>query len=244
MKNNNKTIRLQKYLAQCGIASRRQAEELIVDGLVRVNGRIVDQLGTKIDPTSDQVQVGRRRIQTQQKIYYLLHKPAGYISTRFDIHADKRVTDLVPPNPPVYPIGRLDKDTEGLLILTNDGEFTNYLTHPKHHVNKEYFVIAKSRFSDLDLAEATKRLTKGVLITGYLTRPAQVDNLKTDREKISFNITIKEGKKHQIYRMCHNVGLKVQKLIRIRIGHLKLGNLPKGHYRILKPDEIKKFYVK
>lgn len=244
MKNTDSKIRLQKYLSQCGVASRRQAEDMIQEGLIKVNGHVVDKLGTKVDPTIDRIQVGRKNIQTQSKIYYLLHKPAGYVSTRFDIHADRKVTDLVPYNPPVYPVGRLDKDTEGLLILTNDGEFTNYLTHPKHHIGKEYFVIAKSRFDDLDLEESIRKLTKGVLISGYLTKPADVTNIRVDREKISFNITINEGKKHQIYRMCHNVGLKVQKLIRVRIGHLKLGDLPKGHYRLLKAPEIKRFYSK
>ncbi|MBU0647839.1 pseudouridine synthase [Patescibacteria group bacterium] len=161
------------------------------------------------------------------------------MATRYDTYAFKKVVDLVPHNPPVYPVGRLDKDTEGLLIMTNDGELTNQLTHPKHHAEKEYFVIASPRFEDFRLDMAIKKLSKGILITGYLTKPAQVTNVREDRSKISFNITIREGKHHQIHRMCHNVGLKVQKLVRVRIGPLKLGKMKKGEYRALKDNEIK-----
>lgn len=237
-------IRLQKYLSQCGVASRRQAEEYIMEGLVRVNGKVVDRMGIKIDPSQDEVRFRKKIVNQQKKVYYLLHKPAGYVATRRDNHAPKKVVDLVPNIPPVYPVGRLDKDTEGLLILTNDGELTNQLTHPKHHIDKEYFVIARPRYEDLRLDKAVKTLEKGVLISGYLTKPAKVANVKRDRDKISFNITIREGKNHQIHRMCHNVGLKVTRLIRVRIGQLKLGKMKKGEYEILSKIEIEKIINK
>ncbi|MFA4931109.1 MAG: pseudouridine synthase [Patescibacteria group bacterium] len=231
-------MRLQKYLSQCGIASRRQAEEYILEGLVRVNGRVVDKMGVKIDPDQDEVRFRKKIINAQKKVYYLLHKPAGYVATRRDNNAPKKVIDLVPAVPPVYPVGRLDKNTEGLILLTNDGELTNYLIHPKHHVEKEYFVISEPRFDDFQLDKAIKKLAKGVLITGYLTKPALVTKVKQDRTKITFNITIREGKHHQIYRMCHNVGLKVTKLVRVRFGNLKLGNMKKGEYKIINKSEI------
>ena len=231
-------IRLQKYLSQCGIASRRQAEEYIVEGLIKVNNSTVTQLGTKIDPESDIIKFRNKIVRNQNLIYYLLNKPVGYVATRQDSYAPKTVVQLVPPIPPVYPVGRLDKDSEGLLLLTNDGELTQQLIHPKHHIEKEYLVISRTRFDDFRADVARKKLEKGVLISGYLTKPAKVSNFRQDREKISFNITIKEGKKHQIRRMCHNVGLKVTKLIRVRMGSLKLGRLPKGKYRLLDKQEI------
>lgn len=235
-------IRLQKYLAQCGVASRRQAEQFILEGLVRVNGRIESELGTKIDPAKDKVQFRGKPLHNSKLVYYALNKPTGYVATRQDIYAPKKVIDLVPPLPPVYPVGRLDKDTEGLILLTNDGALTNQLIHPKHHIEKEYIVIARPRFEDFQLDKAIKKLTKGVLITGYLTKPAKIKNILSDRQKVRFNLIISEGKKHQIRRMCHNVGLKVITLTRIRMGNLHLGRVPRGSYRILTKQEIEGLY--
>lgn len=237
------TIRLQKYLSQCGIASRRQAEAYIQEGQIMVNGRIVVELGTKIDPIKDKILYRGKPIRSSKLVYYALNKPTGYVATRKDVYATKKVTDLVPPLPPVYPVGRLDKDTEGLILLTNDGELTNLLIHPKHHIDKEYIVIARPRFDDLRLEQAIKKLTKGVLITGYLTKPAQVKNIQFDRQKVRFHLIISEGKKHQIRRMCHNVGLKVISLTRIRMGSLYLGRIPRGSFKVLTRPEVEGLYT-
>lgn len=231
-------IRLQKYLSQCGIASRREAEELIWEGRVKVNGRRITEMGVKIDPTNDDIRVGRIKAEPLQKVYFLLNKPEGFVTTVKDRFAKLKVTDLLPPALPVYPIGRLDKETTGLLILTNDGELTNLLTSPKNKIEKEYTVICQARWPELNLNKAIKHLEAGVLITGYRTRPAKVTKLQTKDGMIFFNITIHEGKNRQIRRMCHNVGMKVRKLKRIRIGGLKLGNLKVGQYRKIKKEEI------
>ena len=223
-------VRLQKYLSQCGVASRREAEELIWEGRVKVNGQVVDKMGVKVDPYNDVVKVGRKIIQPLEKVYYVVNKPMGYVSTVKDKYAQKKVTDLVPPTPPVYPVGRLDKETEGLILLTNDGELTNYFTSPKSNIDKEYEVVCRARREDMKLDKAIKHLQVGVFIDGYKTKPAKVTKLHEKDSKIYFNIVIKEGKNRQIRRMCHNVGMKVLKLRRIRIGKLKLGNLAKGKY--------------
>jgi len=224
-------IRLQKYLSQCGVASRREAEELIWEGRIKVNGKIISEMGVKVDPYNDDVRVGRKPVKPLERVYYILNKPEGYVSTVRDKHAKHKVTDLVPPTPPVYPVGRLDKETEGLIILTNDGELTNQLTSPKSNIEKEYEVTCQARTEDLKLAKAIKYLETGVLITGYKTKPAKVTKLSEKDGKIYFHITIKEGKNRQIRKMCHNAGMKVRKLRRIRIGDLRLSGLKLGQYK-------------
>lgn len=236
-------IRLQKYLSECGIASRRQAEMYILEGLVKVNGQIIDQMGIKIDPQKDQIRFRNKIVTPAKFVYYLLHKPSGYIATRKDVFAPKKVVDLVPPQPAVYPVGRLDKDTEGLIILTNDGQFTNQIIHPKNKIEKEYIVMCRQRFEDFKLEQAMKKLQKGVMISGYLTRPAIVANVSADRQKIRFHLTITEGKKHQVRRMCHNVGLKVINLTRIRIGNVQLGSLKRGAFRMMTDREVKSMII-
>jgi 23S rRNA pseudouridine2605 synthase len=234
-------MRLQKYLAACGVGSRRECEEHIWEGRVKVNGRKVAEMGVQIDPDMDEVRFKDRLVRTDEKVYYALNKPVGYVSTRRDVNAPKLVTDLVPQNPAVYPVGRLDKDSEGLILLTNDGELTQWLSHPKNHIEKEYIAVCRPRFDDLSLMEAVKKLERGVLIDGYLTKKTDVFAISQDRDKIMFNIVLKEGKNRQIRRMCHNVGLKVISLKRIRIGNLKLGGLKKGEYKVLGRGDINKF---
>lgn len=236
------TVRLHKYLAQCGVASRRQSEELIKAGKVMLNGRKVTEMGIVIDPEIDEVTYKGRSLNKQPKVYYLLNKPVGFVATRHDVFAPRKVTDLVPPRPPVYPIGRLDKDSDGLLILTNDGELTNLLTHPNHLVEKEYVVVGRARYDDLNLERAVKTLQKGVLVEGYLTKPAKVTQVSQDRGVIRLQIVIKEGKKHQIRKMCHNVGIKVVRLTRIRVGHLLLGRVKRGEYRLIGKYDIERFF--
>ena len=235
-------MRLQKFLAESGVGSRRECEEHIWEGRVKVNGQKVAEMGVIIDPEVDEVRFKNRVVRLDEKVYYVLNKPTGYVSTRRDVNAPKMVVDLVPQNPPVYPVGRLDKESEGLILITNDGELTNQLTHPSSHVEKEYMVVCRPRFDDLRLMEAVKKMQKGVLIDGYLTREAKVFAVSEDRSKVKFNIIIKEGKNRQIRRMCHNVGLKVISLKRIRIGSLKLGGLKKGEYKVLDINEINKFF--
>ncbi|HPN67295.1 MAG TPA: pseudouridine synthase [bacterium] len=237
-------VRLQKYLAESGIGSRRECEMHIWEGRVKVNGKKVAEMGIKIDPEQDEVRFKDKIVRINYKVYYALNKPAGYVSTRRDINAPKMVTHLVPPEPPVYPVGRLDKDTEGLIILTNDGELTNKLTHPRNHVEKEYAVVCRPRFDDINLANAIRQMERGVLINGYLTKRTKLFNVNQDRNRIFFNIILKEGKKRQIRRMCHNVGLKVINLKRVRIGELKLGGLKKGEYKVLSKQDISKIFCK
>lgn len=236
-------VRLQKFLAACGIGSRRECEDHIWEGRVRVNGRKVTEMGTLVDPEMDEVRFKNKIVKSDEKVYYLLNKPIGYISTRRDVNAPKKVVDLVPQNPLVYPVGRLDKESEGMILLTNDGDLTQKMTHPKSHIEKEYIVICRSRFNDLNLLEAVKKMERGVLIEGYLTKKTKVFAISYDRDKIMFNIILKEGKNRQIRKMCHNVGLKVISLKRIRIGGMKLGGLRKGVYRILGKQEISKLFA-
>lgn len=232
-------IRLQKYLSQCGVASRREAEEMMWEGRIKVNGKIITEMGFKVDPYNDDVRVGRKAVKPLEKVYYLLNKPEGYVSTVRDKHAKHKVTELVPPTPPVYPVGRLDKETEGLILLTNDGDLANQMTNPKSNIEKEYEVTCQARTEDLKLAKAIKYLETGVLISGYKTRPAKVTKLAEKDGKIYFHITIKEGKNRQIRKMCHNAGMKVRKLRRIRIGNLQLKGLKLGQYIKVKAQELK-----
>ncbi len=237
-------VRLQKYLAECGVGSRRECEDHIWEGRVKVNGRKIAEMGVKVDPDKDEVRFKNKVVGQDRKVYYALNKPLGFVSTRRDVNAPKMVVNLVPQDPPVYPVGRLDKDSEGLLVLTNDGDLTNQLTHPKHHIEKEYITVCRARFDDLNLMDAIKRLEKGVMIEGYLTKKTTVDKISKDRNKIMFNITLGEGKNRQIRRMCHNVGLKVISLKRIRVGKLQLGGLKKGEYKVLSDEDIKKLFKK
>ena len=230
-------IRLQKYIAECGIASRRKAEELILDGKIIVNGIIVTELGTKINPSKDIVEYNNKVIEPEQRnVYILLNKPIGYVTTVKDQFNRPSVLDLVKVKERIVPVGRLDFYTSGALILSNDGDFVYKITHPKHEVNKTYNVTVKGIIND-DEIEA---LRSGVKIDNYITKPAKVKILKTDKDKnISrIQITIHEGKNRQIRKMCEAIGKKVLALHRSKIGNIDVKDLKIGEWRYLTDAEI------
>lgn len=230
-------IRLQKYIAECGIASRRKAEELILEGKIRVNGIIVTELGTKINPSKDIVEYNNKVIEPEQRnVYILLNKPIGYVTTVKDQFNRPSVLDLVKVKERIVPVGRLDFYTSGALILSNDGDFVYKVTHPKHEVNKTYNVTVKGIIND-DEIEA---LRSGVKIDNYITKPAKVKILKTDKDKnISrIQITIHEGKNRQIRKMCEAIGKKVLALHRSKIGNIDVKDLKIGEWRYLTDAEI------
>ena len=230
-------MRLQKYMAQCGIASRRKSEEIIAQGRVKVNDIIVTELGMKIDPFKDIVKVDNKIIQMEnKKIYIVLNKPAGYVTTVSDQFGRKNVLDLVKEvKERVYPIGRLDYDTSGLLLLTNDGDLAYKLTHPKHEVKKKYIAVIKG----IPTEEELDRFRAGLEIDGYITAPALINVLKYWEKKTTVEIQIHEGKNRQIRKMCEKIGYPVIRLKRIAIGELELGSLRKGCWRYLNDVEIK-----
>lgn len=233
-----KPERLQKYIARCGVASRRAAEEIILSGRVRVNKNIVTELGTKVDSDNDKVYLDNELLKVEKKLYYvMLNKPKGYVATASDERDRHIVTELVEDiDARLYPVGRLDYASEGLLFLTNDGDFAYKLTHPKNEINKKYQVVVLGAPTQDDI----KKLRSGVDIGGYITAPAKVELIKTEERTAQINITIHEGKNRQVRKMCEAVGLSVLRLKRVNIGGVALGNLPKGKWRELTPDELKK----
>ena len=230
-------MRLQKYLAECGVASRRKCEQYILDGKVKVNGNIVTELGTKVNK-NDIVEFQKKKVKIQdEKIYILLNKPIGYVTTVKDQFKRDTVLDLVKINKRIVPVGRLDMYTSGALILTNDGDFVNVLTHPKHEIKKTYNVTVAGKV----IAEEVELLKKGVEIDNeYITKPAKVKILKIDEEKnISrIQITIHEGKNRQVRKMCEAIGKKVISLHRSKIGNIDVKNLKLGTWRYLTQKEI------
>lgn len=233
-------IRLQKYLSECGIASRRKSEELISAGVVKINGRVA-QLGDKLDPKRDTVTVRGKKVSGGKKHYYImLHKPRGFITTMSDEMDRKCVAQLVKDvGERVYPVGRLDRDSEGLLLMTNDGEFANAMTHPSHHVSKTYRVTVREDVDD----EQLQQLSEGVEIDSGKTSPAQVHMILKEPERTVLEFIIEEGKNRQIRKMCEAVGLNVIRLKRTKIGSIKLGMLPQGKWRNLTDDEVHKLMV-
>lgn len=232
-------VRLQKFLANSGVASRRKCEELILEEKISVNGKIVNELGIKIDPTVDKVEYcGKLIHNTEKLVYILLNKPIGYVTTANDQFNRDTVLDLVKVKERVVPVGRLDMYTSGALILTNDGDFVYKVTHPKHEITKTYTVTVHGIITN----EAVENLRQGVEIEDYVTRPAKVKILKTDEEKnISrLEITIHEGKNRQVRKMCEAVGRKVIALHRSKIGDIGVKDLKLGSWRYLKDYEVKK----
>ena len=217
-------VRLQKFLANSGVASRRKCEELILEGKVSVNGKVVNELGTKINPSVDKVECcGKLIHSSEKKVYILLNKPIGYVTTAKDQFDRDSVLDLVKVKERIVPVGRLDMYTSGALILTNDGDFVYKVTHPKHEITKTYTVTLRGIIED----DAVEKLRNGVEIEDYITRPAKVRILKTDIEKnISrLEITIHEGKNRQVRKMCEAVGSKVIALHRSKIGDIGVKDL-------------------
>ena len=230
-------IRLQKYLAEAGIASRRKAEELIQQGKVKVNNVIITELGTKINPEKDKIEYeGKIITREDEKIYILLNKPIGYVTTAKDQFNRDSVLDLVKVKQRIVPVGRLDMYTSGALILTNDGDFVYQVTHPKHEIEKTYTVTIKG----IVTKEEVERLKKGIKIEDYTTRPAKVKILKTEEEKDQsrLEITIHEGKNRQVRKMCEAVGHKVLALHRSKIAGIGVKELPLGKWRYLSKNEI------
>lgn len=232
------SIRLQKYLAEAGIASRRKSEELILQGKISVNGKVVKELGTKINPNIDEVEYNGKKIEKEndKKIYILLNKPIGYVTTVKDQFDRDTVLDLIKVKERLVPVGRLDMYTSGALILSNDGGFVYKVTHPKHEITKTYTVTLKGIVNN----ENVEKLRSGVEIEDYITKPARVKILKTDTEKnISrLEITIHEGKNRQVRKMCEAVGYKVLALHRSKIGNIAVKDIKIGTWRYLSKREV------
>ncbi len=232
-------IRLQKFLADCGVASRRQSETIITDGRVKINGEIINKLGAKINANEDEVSVDGTVLKTtKQKIYIMLHKPEGYITSVKDQFDRPTVMSLIDLKERLFPVGRLDYETSGLLILTNDGELTYKLTHPKHEVKKVY--IAKVIGHPTE--ESLTQFKNGLYIDGYKTAKANVFKVREDNKYTSLKIEIIEGKNRQVRKMCEAIGHKVVNLKRISTGELKLNDLKKGEYRYLTKNEVDYLY--
>ena len=233
-------IRLQKYLANCGIASRRKCEEYIVSGKIKVNDNIVTELGTKINPDKDKVYFNDKEVNIkEEKIYILLNKPIGYVTTVKDQFSRQTVIDLLTKiHERVLPVGRLDMYTSGALILTNDGDFIYKVTHPKHEITKTYNVTVKGAVTE----EEIEKLRNGVKIEDYITKPAKVKILKIDYEKnfSRLEITIHEGKNRQVRKMCEAIDKRVLALHRSKIGDISVKNLKIGEYRNLSKNEVDK----
>lgn len=233
-----KDTRLHKMLADCGVASRRKAEEMIAAGRVSVNG-VRATIGDKVDVRRDKITVDGEpvRAASDKKLYIMLHKPRGFITTMQDERGRKCVSELVGDlGTRVYPVGRLDKDSEGLLLMTNDGAFANLIAHPSTHVPKVYRVTVRPGASD----EQLTRMSVGVEIEGKMTAPANIRVLEQQAGRAVLEFVLHEGRNRQIRNMCEVVGLEVARLKRTAVGPVKLGMLPQGKYRELTPDEVRR----
>lgn len=231
-------IRLQKYLAECGIASRRKCEELIEEGRVKVNGEVITKLGTKINPESDRVEYNGKEVKNNAKehTYILLNKPIDYVTTVKDQFNRKTVLDLVNVDKRLVPVGRLDMYTSGAIILTDDGDFVYKVTHPKHEISKTYNVTVVGIVNK----EEVEKLRNGVDIGGFITSRAEVKILKIDEGKNTTRLQIKihEGKNRQIRKMCEAIDKKVLSLHRAKIGSITVKNLKIGEWRYLNKKEV------
>lgn len=230
-------IRLQKYFTDCGVLSRRAAEEEIKAGKVRVNG-IVASLGDKIDPDVDIVEYKGRRIEKSEGdsfVYILLNKPCGVVTSAKDEKGRICVTDLVKCGTRVYPVGRLDLNSQGLILMTNDGELTNKLTHPRHEIPKIYEVDVVGKVT----TEQLHTLNQSMTVDGYILLPVKTEFLAKNDKFTTLRMTLFEGRNRQIRKMCEQVGLKVAKLTRVAIGSIELGDLPAGKWRHLTKNEVK-----
>ena len=232
-----KDVRLQKMLADCGVASRRKAEELIAAGYVKVNGETA-QIGDKVDVKKDKVTVhGRNVVKDVRNVYLMLHKPRGFITTMSDEMDRKCVAELVSDvSERIYPVGRLDRESEGMLLMTNDGAFANKLTHPSMHVPKTYRVTVRPSVTEEQLTQ----LAVGVLLDGKMTAPAEVRVVSQEPGRVVLEIVLYEGRNREIRIMCDAVGLDVARLKRTAVGPVKLGMLQPGKWRYLTNEEVKK----
>ena len=236
-------MRINKYIASCGVASRRKADALVAEGRVYVNGKKVSEAGFQVEPENDEVKIDGKAIGVEEKkVYVLLNKPTGYISTASDQFGRKSVTDIVKVKYRVYPVGRLDYDTSGLLILTNDGEFTYAVTHPKHEIVKTY--VAK--IEGVPSREELERFKDGVDIGGFVTSKASIKVISqsSDGSTSAVEIKIHEGKNRQVRKMCEAIGHKVIRLQRTAIGDLRLEGLKAGQWRHLSSEEVSRLLNK
>ncbi len=230
-------VRINKFLADCGIASRRGADELIAAGKVRVNGEVPSVLGMRVDTDKDIITVNGKHIKSVPKklVYIAVNKPRGYVSTVEDPHAEKPVIALYPGKERVYPVGRLDKDSEGLLLLTNDGSLSLKLTHPRYHVAKTYQVLVVGKVTDAVL----ENFQTGIVLEDGLAKAAAVRVLKKEGKGTWLELVLHEGRKRQIRRMCAEMHLHVERLVRVAIGTVQLGSLKEGAWRELREDEVR-----
>ena len=233
MKDNR--IRLQKYMSENGIASRRKSEEMIEAGKVKVNGRVAT-LGDKVDPIRDKIVVsGKRVVRNKTKMYIMLHKPRGFVTTMSDELGRKCVSELVEDaGVRLFPVGRLDRNSEGLLLMTNDGAFSNMLTHPSRHVSKVYRVTVREKVTE----EQITKLTEGIMLDGTKTLPCDIHIIDKGENRTVLNVVLYEGRNRQIRRMCEAVGLTVIRLKRSEIAGVRLGMLPQGKWRELNEKEM------
>jgi 23S rRNA pseudouridine2605 synthase len=229
-------MRLNKYIASCGVASRRAADAIVAEGRVTVNGRPVDTIGMDVDPDTDKVAVDGALLSLERKnVYIMLNKPAGVLSTCHDDRGRRTVLDLVgKAEQRLFPVGRLDYDTEGLLLLTNDGAFAYRCTHPKHELDKTYMAVVHGRLDE----GAIRHLQNGILLEGVKTAPAKIKILERTESGYRVHITIHEGKNRQVKRMFEAVGCHVMQLKRIAFGKLTLGDLPTGKWRFITNVEL------
>jgi len=231
--------RLQKVMAQCGVASRRKCEELILSHRVSVHSQIITQLGTKVDIDSDIIVVDGKIIEKEKnKVYIMLNKPEGYVTTVKDEKSRKTIMDLINVEERIYPIGRLDYDSSGLLLLTNDGSIYNNLIHPKKIIDKVYIAKVEGIFTSKEI----ESFEKGIDIGGYITASSSIEILAEEKSYSKVKITIHEGKNRQIRRMCSALSHDIISLKRVSIGNLNLGKLEKGQWRYLNKEEIE--YIK
>ncbi|MBE6048301.1 MAG: rRNA pseudouridine synthase [Clostridium sp.] len=231
--------RLQKYMASCGVASRRKCEEIILDKKVKVNGVVIEELGTKVIPGKDIVEYNGKVIKPEEKhVYIMLNKPEGIITSVKDEKGRKTVTDIVNVCERIYPIGRLDYDSSGLILLTNDGDVYNKIIHPRQKITKKYIVVAEGEFTSKDI----EKFNNGIDIGGYVTAPAKLKVIKFEDNKSTVEIDIHEGKNRQIRRMCSALNHNVLALKRVAVGEIKLGYLKRGEYRELTNKELS--YIK
>jgi 23S rRNA pseudouridine2605 synthase len=226
--------RLQRILSSAGIASRRAAEQIILDGRVSVNGAVVDRLGSRADPAVDDIRVDGKPLRPQTPRYILLNKPSGYITTMQDERGRRTVMDLVSTPERVFPVGRLDRDTEGLLLLTNDGVVAHRVMHPRFELEKEYEILTPG----MPRPEALQQLRDGVRIDGRMVRPSEVRILRETDRGIVLRVTLHEGLHHVVRRIMDSVGIPVEKLRRTRIGPLSVRGIERGAYRDMRPGEL------
>jgi 23S rRNA pseudouridine2605 synthase len=234
-------IRLQKFLAEAGVASRRASEKIILAGEVSVNGKVVSELGTKVDPDHDRVEIDGRRVKSKRKIYVALHKPRKFLCAREEGSNRRLIGDLLPREwSNLYSVGRLDYESEGLIFLTNDGEFCLHLTHPRYGVRKTYLATVEGKVG----TELLRKLTQGIEDAGEILKAERARILSATNSRSVVELELREGKNREVRRMFETQGLTVERLQRTKIGSIKLGELPEGKWRTLTESEIKSLLPK